>query len=336
MPFSKEELINAGFPFDEQLHTVPYIDDALLKNLFPRRVKQIVDAFFDAQSDGTYRFKPELENANLLAYYIYERTPKLPQAMKDTLLRLYGSVLFLHDLHEEGKYVPRILGNETAAYTQLAQDERIAYDRLYEDYYYNRHTSFWYHEGMRKLAPLLASTTMTACGEDLGMIPACVPWVMKNLQVLSLEIQRMPKLFGETFSNPGRYPYLSVATPSTHDMSTLRGWWREDSALSQQFYNNVLGFDGAAPEDMDGRVAHAILMQHLCSPSAFALFAWQDWMAMDERLRLADPDAERINVPSNRDHVWNYRMHISLEQLMDERAFNDEVRRMITESGRKI
>ena len=189
---------------------------------------------------------------------------------------------------------------------------------------------------MRKLAPLLDSTTMTACGEDLGMIPACVPWVMKNLQVLSLEIQRMPKLYGETFANPYCYPYLSVATPSTHDMSTLRGWWHEDKALSQQFYNNVLGFDGAAPVDMDGRVAHAILMQHLYSPSAFALFAWQDWMAMDERLRFSEPEGERINVPSNRNHVWNYRMHLSLEQLMDERSFNDEVRRMIIESGRKI
>ena len=336
VPYSKEELTELGFPFDELLHTVPYIDEALLKQLFPRRVKHVVEAFLDVQPNGTYRFKPELENSNLLAYYIYERTPKLPQAMKDALLRLYGSVLFLHDIHQAGKYVPRILGNETVAYTQLTQEARIAYDRLYEDYYYNRHTTFWYHEGMRKLAPLLESTTMTACGEDLGMIPACVPWVMKNLQVLSLEIQRMPKLFGETFANPGCYPYLSVATPSTHDMSTLRGWWHEDKALSQQFYNNVLGFDGAAPADMDGRIAHAIIMQHLCSPSAFALFAWQDWMAMDERLRLDDPDAERINVPSNRNHVWNYRMHIGIEQLMAERAFNDEVRRMITESGRMI
>ena len=336
VPYSKEELTEQGFPFDEQLHTAPYIDEALLKQLFPRRVKQVVEAFLDVQPNGTYRFKPELENYNLLAYYIYERTPKLPQAMKDALLRLYGSVLFLHDIHQAGKFVPRILGNETVAYTQLTQESRIAYDRLYEDYYYNRHTTFWYHEGMRKLAPLLESTTMTACGEDLGMIPACVPWVMKNLQVLSLEIQRMPKLFGETFANPGCYPYLSVATPSTHDMSTLRGWWREDKVLSQQFYNNVLGFDGAAPADMDGRIAHAIIMQHLCSPSAFALFAWQDWMAMDERLRLADPEAERINVPSNRNHVWNYRMHISIEQLMTERAFNDEVRRMVTESGRMI
>ena len=276
MPLGKDEITEAGFPFDEQLHAASVIDNTSLDSLF------------------------------------------------------------LPDLHCEGKYFPRILGNETASYLKLSQEERIAYDRIYEDYYYNRHTMFWYHEGMRKLAPLLESTTMTACGEDLGMIPACVPWVMKNLQVLSLEIQRMPKLFGETFADTSRYPYLSVATPSTHDMSTLRGWWREDKALSQQFYNNVLGFDGVAPEDMDGRVAHAILMQHLTSPSAFALFAWQDWMAMDERLRFPSPDGERINVPSNRDHVWNYRMHIPLEQMLEERTFNDEVRRMIAESGRLI
>ena len=276
MPLTKEEIINAGFPFDEQKHAAVCIDNTALDSLF------------------------------------------------------------LPDLHQNGKYFPRILGVETKAYLKLQPEERIAYERIYEDYYYNRHTMFWYREGMRKLAPLLESTTMTACGEDLGMIPACVPWVMKNLQVLSLEIQRMPKLYGETFANTSRYPYLSVATPSTHDMSTLRGWWKEDSILSQQFYNKELGFDGTAPAEMSGKVAHAVLMQHLTSPSAFALFAWQDWMAMDERLRLPDADAERINVPANRNHVWNYRMHIPLEQLMNERAFNDEVRHMITESGRRV
>ena len=251
-------------------------------------------------------------------------------------LRLDGNVLFIRDLENHELFIPRILGYETDAYKKLSQQERITYNGIYEEYYYNRHTMFWYREGMKKLAPLLQSTTMTACAEDLGMIPACVPWVMKNLQVLSLEIQRMPKLYGETFASPDRYPYLSVATPSTHDMSTLRGWWREDEALTQQFYNNALGFDGKAPAEMDGNTARAVLMQHLMSPSAFALFAWQDWMAMDERLRHPNPDEERINVPANRDHVWNYRMHIPIEQLMQERAFNDTVRQMITDSGRMI
>ncbi len=333
-PLSVEEMAVAGFAFDESRHTVPYIDDALLKKHFPRKARQIIDAFLCENGDGTYRFKPEITDANTLAYYIYERTPKLPQPMKDALLRIYGSVLFMRDLNTPTLFVPRILGSDTGAYAQLTQSERIAYDRIYEDYFYNRHTMFWFREGIRKLTPLLLSTQMTACGEDLGMIPACVPWVMKNLQVLSLEIQRMPKLYGETFADTGRYPYLSVATPSTHDMSTLRGWWREDEALSQQFYNNVLGFDGKAPLEMDGRIAYTILARHLASPSAFALFAWQDWMAMDERLRRDNPDDERINVPSNRDHQWSYRMHIPIEQLMQERAFNETVQRMIADAGR--
>lgn len=334
IPLTKEEIEATGFGFDETLHTRPYIDDEVLKRLFPRKARIIAEAFLDKHPDGTYTFKPEMENANTLAYYIYERTGKLSAPLKAALMRLYGNVLFLRDLNEPDKFVPRILGSETEAYEQLDFGDRIAYDHLYEEYFYNRHTMFWYHEGMRKLAPLLESTSMTACGEDLGMIPACVPWVMKNLQVASLEIQRMPKLYGETFARPEAYPYLSVATPSTHDMSTLRGWWEEDEELSQQFYNNVLHYDGKAPKKMDGRIARDILLQHLHSPSAFALIAWQDWMAMDERLRRSNPDDERINVPSNRDHQWCYRMHIPLEQLQEERAFNDTLRTMISDAGR--
>lgn len=336
LPLTKAEIEATGFEFDEQKHTRPYIDEDVLKKLFPRKARIIAEAFLDKHSDGTYTFRPEIENANTLAYYIYERTPKLSEPLKKTLLGLYGNVLFMRDLNENDKFVPRILGADTGAYGQLEFGDRIAYDHLYEDYFYNRHTMFWYYEGMRKLAPLLLSTTMTACGEDLGMIPACVPWTMRNLQILSLEIQRMPKVYGEAFARPESYPYLSVATPSTHDMSTLRGWWREDEAMSQQFYNNVLGFDGKAPAEMDGRVARAILQQHLHSPAAFALFAWQDWMAMDERLRRDNPDDERINIPSNRDHMWNYRMHITLEQLMEERALNEALRTMISDSGRLV
>ncbi|MBQ8543220.1 MAG: 4-alpha-glucanotransferase [Bacteroidaceae bacterium] len=336
-PLSREELAAAGFVIDDEAHLQPYITHEKLKELFPRRVKYVVERFFDEQQGGTYRFKEYITGASHLAWEIHCKcSATFPEAMKKALLRLYGNVLFLRDLKQPEMFVPRILGSETEAYAQLSQQQRIAYDRIYEDYFYNRHTMHWFEEGMRKLAPVLQSTTMTACGEDLGMIPACVPWVMKNLQILSLEIQRMPKLFGETFARPEYYPYLSVATPSTHDMSTLRGWWREDKALSAEFYHRVLGCEGECPQEMTGAVARAILVQHLQSPAAFALFAWQDIMAMDERLRLADPEAERINVPSNRDHMWNYRMHLPIEDLMQERAFNDALRAMIADSGRGV
>jgi 4-alpha-glucanotransferase len=119
-------------------------------------------------------------------------------------------------------------------------------------------------------------------------------------------------------------------------MSTLREWWTENSEETQHFYNEVIGHEGKAPAEMDGATAKAILSMHLKSPSMLTMIAWQDWMAMDERLRRDNPDDERVNVPSNRDHMWNYRMHIPLEQLMEERAFNNALRTMIADAGRLV
>ena len=247
-----------------------------------------------------------------------------------------ADLLFLPDEKLSGCYHPRIMASKTNSYLALDEASRQAFDRIYEDFFYHRHTNFWYEEAMKKLAPLLSATSMTACGEDLGMIPACVPWAMKQLQVLSLEIQRMPKQFGVRFANPAYYPYLSVATPSTHDMSTLREWWTESPEDTRCFYNEMLGYEGEAPKQMSGEVAKSILVQHLQSPSMLALVAWQDWMAMDERLRRDNPCAERINIPANRDHVWNYRMHIPIERLLKEDEFNETLRGMFADSGRLL
>ncbi len=245
-----------------------------------------------------------------------------------------ADLLFIPDETLPGHYHPRIMASETNCYRTLGERNKQAFDRIYEDFFYHRHTNFWFEEAMKKLAPLLSATSMTACGEDLGMIPACVPWAMKNLQILSLEIQRMPKQYGVRFARTEEYPYLSVATPSTHDMSTLREWWTENPDDTQHFYNETIGREGKAPAEMDGATAKAILAMHLKSPSMLTMIAWQDWMAMDERLRHPDALEERINIPANRGHVWNYRMHITIEELSKERAFNETVSQMIQEAGR--
>ncbi|MBR5476070.1 MAG: 4-alpha-glucanotransferase [Bacteroidaceae bacterium] len=332
-PMTRSEITSMGFNFDSNEHTLPIIYKEAIDSLFAEKSDAVTEYYFCKRPDGNYTFKPEYALPQNLTLSFATNGLEFDRKECESILRLFNEVLFIKDGAYE-LYTPRISAFDTAAYVHLAQSDRAAYDRIYEHFYYNRHTMFWFEEGMRKLSPLLECTSMTACGEDLGMIPACVPWVMKNLQILSLEIQRMPKVYGQTFANPAEYPYLSVATPSTHDMSTLRGWWCEDAVLSQQFYNHVLGFEGKAPVEMDGRTAHAIIQQHLNAPSMLALFAWQDLMAMDERLRRGDHNEERINVPSNRDHVWNYRMHIPLEQLLKERGFNDTLRSMIAGSGR--
>ena len=79
---------------------------------------------------------------------------------------------------------------------------------------------------------------MLICGEDLGMVPASVPGVMKELGILGLHVQRMPADPAVEFSHPNDAPYLSVVTPSSHDTSTMRGWWEEDRVRTQRFFRN--------------------------------------------------------------------------------------------------
>ena len=244
------------------------------------------------------------------------------------------NVLFVEDPRRYGFWHPRISAYLTGAYKALDSGMKKKYDDLYEDFFYHRHNGFWKSAALKKLPELLASTRMTACGEDLGMIPACVPETMEELQILSLEVQRMPKAFGQTFGDTSSYPRLSVCTTSTHDMSPLRAWWKEDRKLTQKYYSEVLGYPGTAPDVCEPPVCRKIIEMHISSPSMLAILPLQDWLSMDGRIRCTDPDRERINVPSDPEHRWCYRMHISIEELCSCTGFNSTLRWLNEHYGR--
>ena len=166
------------------------------------------------------------------------------------------------------------------------------------------------------------------------MVPDCVPWVMEQLQILSLEIQRMPKRPEDEFGHVEAYPFRSVCTIGTHDMSTFRGWWEEDRNVSARFFYHELKHWGELPQHAPGWLCEDVIRRHLYSPSMLCILTWQDWTSMDEALRNPDIDIERINVPANPHHYWRWRMHLTLENLMQQHDFNDKIRRMIDESGR--
>ncbi len=157
---------------------------------------------------------------------------------------------------------------------------------------------------------------------------------MRQLGLLSLEIQRMPKTPGQEFFRPAESPYLAVVTPGTHDMSTLRGWWREDRQLTQKFFNVELGRAGDAPAECDPALNREIVTQHLACPAMWSIFQLQDLLGMDEHLRRVNPDEERINVPAIPNYYWRYRMHLTLEQLLESGAFNANLATLVREHGR--
>ena len=55
---------------------------------------------------------------------------------------------------------------------------------------------------------------------------------------------------------------------------------------------------------------------------------------MDEKVRKADVDSERINIPAIPNHYWRYRMHLTLEELLGESELNGKIARMIRDNRR--
>ena len=336
LPFSADELRDSyDFWIDVDRHTTPFIMDYFLHDFFGEYTDEARVRFLEPAGYGRYRLKDEFSTQRKVAEYFgkAEKDEKNTR-LCNALLGLIDDVLFLPDPEQPGKFHPRISAQFTYIYRSLNDYERWCFNRLYNDFFYHRHNDFWYGKAMWKLPPLIDATDMLVCAEDLGMIPACVPAVMDALEILSLEIQRMPKDPKTEFGNTWSYPYFSVCTTSTHDMDGIRAWWEADRKKTQDYYNHVLAQGGEAPYFAEPWICDRILDLHLKSPSMLCIIPLQDWLSMDGAIRRENPAEELINVPANPRHYWRYRMHLTLEDLATEEAFNSHLRSMILSSGR--
>jgi 4-alpha-glucanotransferase len=328
LPYSADELAAVGFDVEDGKWASPITYDWVLWEIFGDLAEEVKTGYL---KDG--KLLPAYDTQRKVVDKLKGEDEKTVR-LREGLLTLLDDVLFVEDPRQKGYYHPRISGQSTYSYRSLDAYRRSAFEKLHNDFFYHRHNQFWYESAMKKLPELLDSTGMLACGEDLGMIPACVPDVMNSLRILSLEIQRMPKSVEETFADPARYPYLSVCTTSTHDMNPIRAWWEEDRELTDRFFHEVVGGHGDTPYFCEPWVCRYVLDRHLASPAMFTIIPLQDWLSMDLNIRLEDPTKERINVPANSRHYWRYRMHLTLEALMDEIDFNENLTGMIVNSGR--
>lgn len=332
IPIEPHEFAAREIPFDHDRLTKPYITETVLQEFFGEDSDSVRRKFLTPTGGEAYALKPAFATQRQVADYFTKRkaTPQ-NEKLKTGLFDLISNVILLE---VDGKFHCRFAMEQTVSFKHLSPDTQAKLRDLYVDYFFRRQDDFWMREAMQKLPALKRVTNMLICGEDLGLVPACVPEVMRDLGLLSLEIQRMPKAMGVAFSRPADAPYLSVVTPSTHDMSTIRGWWEEDRELTQKFYNHELGLAGEAPRAATPELVEAVLRQHLASPAMWCIFQLQDWLGMDGHRRNADVASERINVPAIPNFYWRYRMHLDLETLRRAKEFNTHLSRMLHESGR--
>lgn len=337
LPFTREEIESKGLWWDENRFLKPYLKEHVLYATFGKYTDDVIREYLLQDGWQNYKFKPEFDTQKKIETHFASLGYNFGNKevlIRDGLYMLHCEVLFVRDMQQPDKFHPRISMHSSATFRDLPDDTRRLLDQIYVDYFYHRHTEFWKQQAMKKLPALINATDMLVCGEDLGMVPDSVPDVMNTLEILSLEIQRMPKKPNTEFAMPADAPYRSVCTTSTHDMNPIRAWWEEDPVLTQRFYNRALALQGPAPAVCESWIAERIVGQHLDSNAMLVILPWQDWMALESKLCLEHPFAERINVPSNPRNFWCYRMHMTLEKLLAEDKFNEKVRQMIKKSGR--
>ena len=334
LAMSREEIESYGLHFQEDRFTRPFITDWVLDRVFHERAGEVKEKYLDRLDDERYQMKPEVDTQRKVEALFADVTDEKELWLRDGLYALISDVLFVRDHPNPSVFQPRISAQLDFIYESLYDNDKAAFNRLYDDYFYRRNNQFWYQEAMKKLPKLVQATRMLVCAEDLGMVPDCVPWVMDELKILSLELQSMPKDPSVKFGHLSRNPYRSVCTISSHDMPTLRMWWDENIQRTQEYYNTMLYRQGPAPHPLPGWLASDIISRHLTSPSMLCILSIQDWLATDEALRLPDADAERINIPANPKHYWRYRMHLNIEDLAADKRFVQNITEMISQSGR--
>ena len=331
---TREEIESYGLSFLEHQFCDPFIANWVLDRIFHERADEVKTKYLDYDHDDIWKLKPAYDTQRKIEKAFDGVTDEHELHLRDGLYSLVSDVLFVRDHKDNSKFHPRISAQFNFTYEALYDNDKAAFNRLYNDYFYRRNNQYWYDEAMKKLPVLVQATRMLVCAEDLGMVPDCVSWVMNELRVLSLEIQSMPKDPHVRFGHLNRNPYRSVCTFSTHDMPTLRQWWDEDISRTQDYFNTMLYHEGPAPHPLPGWLARDIVSRQLASPSMLCVLSIQDWLAMDERLRLKDADAERINIPANPHYYWRYRMHVSIEKLMNDASFTENVRDLVKQSRR--
>jgi 4-alpha-glucanotransferase len=336
LPLRVNEFTERSIYFDRDRYVKPYLTESIVYQLFGEKTGWVKTQFLQADGYGQYQLHPDFNTQRKLEAYFQASPLSADDAwIQQKLYDAISNVILLEEPVADGVgFHFRIGMEQTLSFQQLDGYTQQQLRDLYVHYFYQRQDDFWRKQAMQKLPALKASTTMLVCGEDLGMVPHCVPDVMQQLGLLSLEIQRMPKDATREFFHPNDAPYLSVVTPSTHDMSTIRGWWEEDRVKTQRFFNHELGQWGDAPLFCEPWINKAIVLQHLHSPAMWSVFQWQDLMGMDGELRREDPSTERINQPANPKHYWRYRMHITLESLLKAADFNASLKEYIVNSGR--
>ncbi len=326
IPLGERDFAQAGLLFNKEKYCTGFCNSDILQHKFGEDADEVHHLFFD-----DFKIKKAFNSQEKIRLYFDKNSGQ--RKWQQGLFDIIADVVLLPDDQLKNAFHFRINMQQTNCFQHLPELEKPLLIELYDQYFNKNQEELWKESGRSKLQMFKENTSMLLCAEDLGMVPEFTEELLHSMDVLSLQVQQMPKK-DQYFSETETANYETVVMPDTHDMATIREWWETHRSGAQYFFNNVLREYGDAPYFCEPWICKKIIEMHLHSPAMWSVFLIQDLLGINGSLRRANPAEERINNPSQQHFVWNYKMHISLETLLARQDFEDELKLMIKGNNR--
>ncbi len=313
---------------------LPYITEDILTELFQERKDSVINTFLIKNTDATYSFKNSFPHAKSIQRYFKDHIKhSFLTTDRDALLYLFTNRILLPLPHQKDQYALSYHLTSTSSFQALDVNTQHVLRQLYNDFFYHRQQHLWYQRAHDILSFFLNHSSLLLCGEDLGFVTESITKLMGVLSILHNEVERMPKNSHNTFAPIQHLPYLSVLYSSTHDTSTMAGWWLEPHTPKDTYYHHQLHQKGDVPSTITPQLGMNILSHFLSSSAMLCIFSIQDILMTNSKWQSKDPAKDQINNPSNPQQYWNWRMEPPIEDCIKDTSWIKAIRAVISQSN---
>ena len=298
------------------------INDVLSFPMSEATKEKLINALATCEN-GTWRFRSQFESDRQVIRALkkqFKQSCSLDERLqfdlvKKILLSYFESVCLIPDQKEpHRKYYPRYSMTDSTVFNSLPERDAQVLYKMFVDFYYRTNIGLWHDQGHLKLS-VLANSQMQMFGYDLGVPLNDEEKVLHRVGICSFHVQRIPRESTLRFDMTTNYPYLSVCSPSSHDLPHLSIWWRREQADVQQFYYQILKMEGMVPSRITPEITKGILDLHMKSESMWCVLLFEDLLSLSNDFNDVTDIDTWINDPA-RENNWSYRLDVPIDDLL--------------------
>ncbi len=338
LPLREEELQCGIIDFNKKLYRQPFINDAIIQQLFGIHSAYAKQHYLTAHAYGLYTLRGEVSDQQAIDACFKGKNDENSQWIKNGLEQLCANRLFVSDPDNPQWVHPRLAGNHTLFFHMLNNEEQQAYLGLSHSYFHRRYEAYWKQNGTQTLDNLLAdSNLLVVVDNPTAELSPAMTEVVNRQRLMPLCMQLRQRGYDGAFGHLEQNSYQTMDVLTTPSTLTLHQWWESNPYRTQHFALTKLQKEGRISRRLSPMLAEELVRRHLFSPSMLCVLSLTDWLAMDSQLSYEGHSASSaLSTVDDEREIWAVRAATSLETLAQAQPFNRKLASLLVMSRRAM